>query len=237
MRTPEENRRLAGKEFNEILRTDPVLLELEHRKYDKGAETRILLSALGLGRWNIGSLPVMPLTAARWAFLWILDNGFVTGRPEIRQEDADSFLFVLSAPDLRKLALPLHAVPGAASGFGAATGFSAEEVRAEIRAVIRDAFRPLELIPAGNAPEDEEVHYDVMWLTRICGIAARESGMRMDEVCHGMPLAEVCALFVNHLISESRDPRKFRRDPDTETLAAIDARFEELAEKFLHRKD
>ena len=236
MRTPEENRRLAGKEFNEILRTDPVLLELERRKYDKGAETRILLSALGLGRWNIGSLPVMPLTAARWAFLWILDNGFVTGRPEIRQEDADSFLFVLSAPDLRELDLPLHAVPGAASGFGTATGFGAAEVRAEIRDVIREAFRPLDLIPdAGSG--DEEAHYDVMWLTRICGIAARGSGIRADEICHTMPLSAVCAYYVNWLIENSDHPNRFRRMPDAGTLAAIDARFEELAEKFLHRKD
>ena len=237
MRTPEENRRLACKEFNRILKNDPVLRELESRIYDKGAETRILLATMGLGRWNIGRLPVLPLTAAKWAFLWILDNGFIQDRDPVTPEDVDTFLFVLSNPDLRKLALPLHAVPGAASGFAEVTGLSEEEVLREIRSVIRDAFRPLELVPWGGVPEEEPPKYDALWLTRICGIAAEGSGMKADEVCHDMPLAAVCCHFVNHLMAESVDPGKFQRDPDKETLAAMDARFDILADEFLKRKE
>ena len=237
MRSPEENRRLACKEFNRILKEDPVLRELESRIYDKGAETRILLATMGLGRWNIGRLPVLPLTAAKWAFLWILDNGFVTGRPVV-PEDVDTFLFVLSQPDLRKLALPLHAIPGAASGCVVATGLSAEEVLREIRSVIQDAFRPLGLIPwGGDASSEGEPKYDALWLTRICSIAARGSGMKADDVCYEMPLATVCCHFVNHLMAESDDPGKFQRDPDEETLAAMDARFDILADEFLKRKE
>ena len=236
MRSPEENRRLACKEFNRILKEDPVLRELERRIYDKAAETRILLATMGLGRWNIGRLPVLPLTAAKWAFLWILDNGLVMGRDPVTPQDVDTFLFVLSNPDLRKLDLPLHAVPGAASGCALATGLSGEDVLREIHSVIQDAFRPLGLVPWESAPETEP-KFDAMWLTRICGIAARGSGAKADDVIHDMPLATVCCHFVNHLIAESDHPEKFQRDPDKETLAAMDARIDELAEKFLHRKD
>ena len=236
MRTPEENRILAGKEFNRILKDDPVLRDLEKRKYDKNAETRLLLVTLGLGRWSIGALPVLPLTASKWCFLWILDNGFVLDRDPVTPEDVDTFLYVLAQPDLRKLDLPLHAIPGAASGFRTATGLSPGEILGEIREVIRDAFRPLELIPAGGEVEDEP-HYDTLWMTRICGIAGRESGIRADEVCREMPLSAVCAFYVNWLIENADDPRKYQRMPDGKTIAKMDARIEELAEKFLHRKD
>lgn len=235
MRTPEENRILAGKEFNAILRDDPVLRELERRKYDRAAETRLLLATLGLGRWSIGSLPVLPLTAEKWCFLWILDNGFALDRNPVTPEDVDSFLYILAQPDLRKLDLPLHAIPGASSGFGAATGLPPAEVLGEIREVIRDAFRPLELIPPEGKAEDE-AHYDTLWLTRICGIAGRESGVHAEEVCREMPLSTVCAYYVNWLIENSDDPKKYQRMPDRKTIAAMDARIDELAENFLHRK-
>lgn len=239
MMTPEEMKRLASREFSAVLAADPVIRELRASLVDRKDAIPAAFDALLLtgGDDRIGNLPVLPLTAAKWAFLWILDNGFIQDRDPVTPEDVDTFLFVLSNPDLRKLALPLHAVPGAASGFAEVTGLSEEEVLREIRSVIRDAFRPLELVPWGGVPEEEPPKYDALWLTRICGIAAEGSGMKADEVCHDMPLAAVCCHFVNHLMAESVDPGKFQRDPDKETLAAMDARFDILADEFLKRKE
>ena len=76
--TEEEYRRLASAEFNLLLQNDQVLKDLENSKYDKRAHSCALLEALCLGEFRIGKLPVLPLTAAKWAFLWILGNGFVS---------------------------------------------------------------------------------------------------------------------------------------------------------------
>lgn len=102
MRTPEDFRLLAGREFSELLGSDPELKRLDALKYDKAAETRVLLEVLGASRCYIGELPVKPLTAARWAFLWMLECPFVTGGT-LDAAQLDATLYVMSLEDLRKM--------------------------------------------------------------------------------------------------------------------------------------
>ena len=132
MRTPEDFRLLAGREFSELLGSDPELKRLDALKYDKGAETRVLLEVLGASRCYIGELPVKPLTAARWAFLWMLDCPFVTGGT-LDAAQLDATLYVMSLEDLRKMTCGLSDLPGIASGYAAATGASPEEICEGIR--------------------------------------------------------------------------------------------------------
>ena len=149
MRTPEDFRLLAGREFSELLGSDPELKRLDALKYDKGAETRVLLEVLGASRCYIGELPVKPLTAARWAFLWMLDCPFVTGGT-LDAAQLDATLYVMSLEDLRKMTCGLSDLPGIASGYAAATGASPEEICEGIRAMIHTAFLPLCHAAAGG---------------------------------------------------------------------------------------
>lgn len=55
--TPAELRRLADAEFNRILADDQELRRLESLKYDKSAETRLLLEVMGLGDSASGNFP------------------------------------------------------------------------------------------------------------------------------------------------------------------------------------
>lgn len=233
MRTPEDFRLLAGREFSELLGSDPELKRLDALKYDKAAETRVLLEVLGASRCYIGELPVMPLTAARWAFLWMLECPFVTGGT-LDAAQLDATLYVMSLPDLRKVTCGLSELPGAASGYAAATGASPEEICEGVRAMIHTAFLPLSMLPPGDGGADDEAsRFDGLWATRIAGIAVRESGTPFEVCLHEMSLSCACCLYVNWLRRESLKPQEIRRRPNAEIEELIDRRVEELADEFL----
>lgn len=231
-RTPSELRRLATPEFSRILETDPELIRLDGLKYDKMTETRVLLEILG-GNYYVGLLPVRSLTAAKWAFLWMLENHYATGGA-IRTIDLDVALYVLSVPDLRKVSCGLADLPAAASGYATATGLSPEEVCRGVYSMIRTAFHPLAMLPPSAAADDDEaVLYDGVWVTRVAGIAARESGMPFDRCLHEMSLSCVCCLYVNWLRRESLKPGEIRHRPDVEIEERITQRVGKLADEFL----
>ena len=227
---------LASKEFNAVLAGDHILRELKNSAFDRPAETAILLDALGLsGISRIGTLPVRPLTAARWAFLWAIKSPFVeNGTPTAA--DADVALYVFSRWDLREdMTVTLSGIPAAAAGLIAATGLPVETVCREIALRIRNAFLPLAMQQsAGTDPENAPPPvFDLDWLTRIGGIAAREGNMTFPDCIHLMPLSTLCALYVNYRRREGADGAEIaRRLPDT-VLDEIDRRIDALAEEFL----
>ena len=230
--SPEEYRLLAGRRFNEILAADEEMKSLQAQQYDRSAETRVLLEVLGVTHYSIGGLPVRPLTAARWAFLWMLESPFITGEnPSDAQTDAA--LYVLSLPDLRKMSCGLSDIPAGASGYSAATGLSMEEIREAVGTIIHTAFLPLSLLPPSGSTDHEEARFDGLWVTRIAGIAARESGMSFDACLHEMSLSCACCLYVNWLQRESPDPKEIRRRPNADIEIQIERRFKELANEFL----
>ncbi len=234
--TPAELRRLADAEFNRILADDQELRRLESLKYDKSAETRLLLEVMGTGSFHIGKLPIRPLTAAKWAFLWMLENRYATGGA-IRTIDLDIALYIFSLFDLRDLredGCALWEIPGKAAGYSKAPGLDEAETHREVAAWCNAAFRPLELMPPAGV-SDEPPRYDAQWLTRICGIAARETGESWEKVMYEMSLSTLCCAYVNFAQRESAEPHQFRRRPDAELEAQISARIDQLAREFLNR--
>ena len=193
---------------------------------------------------RIGSLPVRSLTAAKWAFLWMLKNPLVRqdGKAEdgsaqtISQSELDVFLFVLSREDLRNLDLPLASIPGAASGYAAATGLESERLMAELRTVIEDAFEPLSMLPPSGGGSGE-MSFDGSWLAWIGGVAARESLLPYDRCIHELPLSLVCDFFVSWRKRESVDGDKIRRPPRADIMEKISARIEEMSDDFLNSEN
>lgn len=229
--TPEQMKRLSSPEFSAVLAEDPELIRLQELLRSGEKSIPALLDALLLPyEQRIGLLPVRSLTAAKWAFLWGLDNGAVCNESMFSISDCDVFLFVLSH-DLRELCLTAPEIPGAASGYAAATGLPFEELSAEIRTVVENAFSPLGMIPEDHN-EDSAV-FDGFWLASVCGIAARESRMSYAEVLHEMPLSLVCNFFCSWFCREREDGWKVRRIPPGEVVQAIQNRTDALAEVFL----
>ena len=93
--SPEELTCLASKDFSEFLAADPVLADLRSRLVDRRDFIPAAFDALLLtGGDRIGDLPVMPLTAAKWAFLWIIESPFVSGGSTVSETDLNIFLYI-----------------------------------------------------------------------------------------------------------------------------------------------
>ena len=224
------NPRLASPDFAVRVKSDRELQFLAARLYDRRRADSVLLESLDLtGGVRIGRLPILPLTAAKWAFLWLLDNPLVSGDPDSRVSviDLDVFLWVLCQADLRKLRMNLSAIPSAAAGYARATGLSADRTAKEINEVISAAFSPLAALPREESAEP--VCFDALWLARVAAAAVRESGLNFDEIVHCKPLSLVCTLYVVNYARESADGNKVRRPDDPAIRDAMDERLEQLA--------
>lgn len=244
-RTAEQLRALAGPEFNARLAADPELAELQRHLHDRGNVIPGVLAAMMMQPGQrIGSLPVRSLTAAKWAFLWMLKNPLVLpgGKAEdgsaqtISQSELDVFLFVLSREDLRNIDIPLASIPGAASGYAAATGLDPERLLAELRTVIEDAFEPLSMLPPSGGGSGE-MSFDGSWLAWIGGVAARESLLPYDRCIHELPLSLVCDFFVSWRKREGVDGDKIKRPPRADIMEKISARIEELSGEYLNSEN
>lgn len=233
--TSEELRRLASAEFNLLLQNDQVLKDLENSKYDKRAHSCALLEALCLGEFRIGKLPVLPLTAAKWAFLWMLGNGFVadlSDKSDGSDVDLDVMLYILSIPDLADIDCNLHEVPAKASKYRFAPQLPRDELVKEIYDMISRAFLPLAMLPAKKT-DNEEAYFDEIWLTAVAGCAARESGESLYYCMHKMSLSTVFALWVNYRRRESTE--KISYPVPSEIEKKIADRVNQLGREFLTR--
>jgi len=232
--SPEELTRLASKDFSDLLAADPVIRDLRVSLSDRKDAVPATLDALFMsGVDRIGNLPVLPLTAAKWAFLWVIESPFVTGKNAVSETDLNIFLFVLSWPDLRKLQIPLTQLPVEAGHCLQAASIPPEQVIREIQSVIANAFSPLAMLPRSDGGGDGEVFYDGAWLAWIASIAVRESGMAYDRVIHEMPLSLLCNFYVAWRRRESPDGDKIRRPQNGEIIDQINTRVEELGKEFL----
>ena len=231
--SPEELSRLSSTEFSAILAADPVLKDLRSRLVDRRDFIGSTFDALLLtGGGRIGDLPVLPLTAAKWAFLWVIESPFVSGTGKVSMTDLDIFIFVLSCPDLRNLHVPLSQLPAEAASFAAAAALPPDQLLPEIRQVIDSAFFPLTMLPKSGG-EPEEVFYDGTWLAWIASIAVKESGLPYDRLIHEIPLSLVCNFYVAWRRREGIDGDKIHRPQNGKTLDQIQARVDELGKEFL----
>ena len=235
--SPEDLTRLASKEFSAVLAADPVIRDLrasltDRKDFIPGTFDALLLS----GGDRIGKLPVLPLTAAKWAFLWVIESPFVTGKNTATETDLNIFLFVLGCPDLRKLQIPLTRIPAEADHYAAATGLPPEQVIREIQSVIGNAFSPLAMLPKSVSETSEEVFYDGAWLAWIASVAVKESGMPYDRIIHELPLSLVCNFYVAWRRREGVDGDRIHRPQNGEIIDQIQTRVDELGKEFLSKK-
>ena len=102
--------------------------------------------------------------------------------------------------------------------------------------MIDTAFLPLRMLPPVVSPDEDASRFDGLWVSRIAGLAAQESGISFDDCLHGMSLSCACCLYVNRLRRESCKPQEIRRRPAAEVEEMIERRMEELEEQFLAEK-
>lgn len=225
---------LSGEEFNSILAKDEILAELEKQKYDPAKERNILLEVLGMISYRIGKLPILPLTAAKFAFLSMLKSPFIHGG-ECSMADLDLVLYILSCPDLRELNCEIPALPAAASGFAEAAALPVTEVMENVKELFSTSFYLLSLLPEEKSKGGKKngYEYDALWLTFLTSLAARESGMDLMYCMHKMSLSSLCAFYVNYCKRESTFADNIRRRLPEDVQNEMEARVDLLAEEFL----
>ena len=233
-RSENELRRLATPEFSRLLASDPELQRLNALKTDRRSDCALLLETLMPARKHqIGRLQVSPLTAAKWALLWLLDSPFVTGEMP-SESDCDIALYVLHLKEVDAIPHVLCEIPVLASGYTARTALPSMRIAMEIRRLCDTAFRPLTMLPP---PEKITGHdrcrFDAVWLNRLAGIAAREANVSLFEAMQVFPLSMVCCCYVNYLQRVNPGTIRLRFRPDAALTAKISARVALLEEQFL----
>ena len=229
MLNEEDLRELGSPEFAALFADDPELNRLELLRYDESEELLLLSGAMHF-EFQIGRVPVHPLTAATWSFLWMLGNAYARNT-RVSETDKDVFLYLLSH-DPRRLPCRIHEIPGAASGFGKASGLAPGDLHQGIIRMIRTAFRPLGMLPL---TETEGGRYDTVWLAGIAALAARESNCTLEYCKFTMSLGEVCALYVDCYRRNTPD-KCIGYHGNEEIDRKILQRTRELQQQFLNRK-
>ena len=175
---------MADDKFKEIMQNDEVLNELEAQKNNK-VDQYFELSCILFKRFKIAGITCIPITPIIWCFLYCIKNKIVCGG-EVNKDDVDQFLYllhngieVLDEDFLKK-----------AHGFCVENDIDYQYALTEIIDMIKLTFRPLEMFPRPNI-KDQDVRFNVDWLTKVVGMACRICNKTSDEVMLNMSLCDL----------------------------------------------
>ena len=219
----------SSEEFQQIVDSDEILKKLSDAKLNKSAE---LFSLIEMFRAviRLGERDCQPITPAVWAFLWAIDNAYTRDFKAITEEDTDIFFWILQN-GIRRLECEIESIPARCAGAVEKAGMDYSKAAAELMQLVYYTFRPLSFSPQlGDYDEDLKI-YDAWWLTRICDIAASESGERARDIMFDMPLSTCLYHYLHY--REKNDPKHLiHRRPPMEINQQLIARLDQLGEEF-----
>lgn len=218
----------SSEEFQQIVDSDPILKRISNFKLNKSAE---LFSLMEMFRSviRLGNVDIQPITPAVWSFLWAIDNSYTKDFEAITPEDTDIFFWILQH-GVRRLECEVEFITVRCAGTVENAGMDYEEVAAELMQLVYYTFRPLSFLPQETGNGESKI-YDAWWLTRICDIAASESGESARDVMFNMPLSTCFYHFVHHMAKNDTKHLIHRRTPHEINQQIID-RLEQLGEDF-----
>lgn len=194
-------------EFQQILQKDEVLNELEAQKNNK-VDQYFELSCILFKRFKIAGITCIPITPIIWCFLYCIKNKIVCGG-EVNKDDVDQFMYllhngieVLDEDFLKK-----------AHGFCVENDIDYTYALNEIIDMIKLTFRPLEMFPRPSI-KDQDVRFNVDWLTKIVGMACKVCNKTSDEVMMNMSLCEALYYVVQYSREGDVDNNIKRRNSD-----------------------
>lgn len=219
----------SSEEFQKIIDSDEILRRISDSKLNKSAE---LFSLVEMFRAviRLGEVDCQPITPAVWAFLWAIDNAYTRDFKKITKEDTDIFFWILQH-GVRRLECEVELIPARCAGAVEQAGMDYSEVAAELMQLVYYTFRPLSFLPQQGGSDEDLKIYDAWWLTRICDIAASESGENARDIMFNMPLSTCLYHFLHY--REKNDPKHLihRRTP-MEINQQLIARLDQLGEEF-----
>ena len=177
-------------QFQEILRTDHILNQLQQEKNNKKLEYFQLMSVISKS-FFIGGVNITPITPILWSFLYCIDNRFVTQSGQIRHIDIDVFFYLLHY-GIKSISDDLF---DKAKGFCTAKQISYDYARDQILQMIHLAFRPLQMFPQTQT-QKTDVKFNLDWLTKIVALCAKMTNKKSDQIMFDMSLTQVLSYVV-----------------------------------------
>lgn len=224
-------RAMLDEGFQQILKDDPVLDELEKAKYDAQSSFFELMMILSK-TFTVSGVVVSCITPAIWAYLYAIGSPYATGE-ECHEIDTDIMLYLLHNG--------IHSIDSdiidKANGFCASHGVDYRTAEADLKTLIYLSFRPLEMIPTTTSNQNgEKARYDADWLTHLASVVCPLTGKTSDEVIYDMSLTE-CYYYCIQKARETDVAGNIRRRNSDEANELIYKRTMELGKEYLKHID
>ena len=195
--------------FQQIIKEDKVLDELEDQEIDRAFERDCFLTLQGQPLKICGHY-FKPLTATAVFRLWASDNPLLTNSSDNMTIDhLDEFFSLLEYPEAE-----------VAKNFMSANYidlFEGDKLNTVIERIMKIAFFPLSLFPQVNAQmkTSTSVAFDCDWLMRLVAIASSAGNIRYDEAMK-LPLYSLCSLYVQY--ARMNGTKDLHRTPPEEII-------------------
>lgn len=224
-------RAMLDEEFQQILKNDPILDELEKAKYDAQSSFFELMMILSK-TFTVSGVVVSCITPAIWAYLYAIASPYATGE-ECHEIDTDIMLYLLHNG--------IHSIDNdlidKADGFCSSHGLDYRTAEADLKTLIYLSFRPLEMIPTTSSNQNgEKARYDADWLTHLASVVCPLTGKSSDEVIYDMSLTE-CYYYCIQKARETDVAGNIRRRNSDEVNELIYRRTMELGKEYLKHID
>lgn len=215
-------------DFQNILKNDPVIDELEKQKYNENFQFNELMAILSK-IYKINGVLVQAVTPAIWAFLYSIGNAYTRKGKTIENIDTDIFMYIISngisnLPDDLILT---------ASGFCIEKGIDYAQTENDIKTFIYLMFRPLEMLNTFT-PENEQIRFNADWLTKIVAIVCPLTNKTSDDVIFNMALTE-CFYYLIQYARKFDDKGLIKRKNSDEIEAEIFKRTIDLGKEYYQK--
>lgn len=223
-------RAMLEEEFQNVLKNDPILDELEKAKYDPQSSFFELMMILSK-TFTVSGVVVSCITPAIWSYLYAIGSPYATGE-DCHEIDTDIMLYLLHNG--------IHCIDNdlidKANGFCSSHGMDYRTAEADLKTLIYLSFRPLEMIPVSTSNQSEKARYDADWLTHLASVVCPFTGKTSDEVIYDMSLTE-CYYYCIQKARETDVAGNIRRRNSDEVNELIYRRTMELGEEYVKRID
>lgn len=215
--------------FQEILKNDQIINELQKQKYNPNLQFNQLMAILSK-IYKINGVVVQAITPAVWSFLYSIENAYTKKNKEIQKIDTDIFMYVISN-GISNLGQDLVM---SASGFCLQHNIDYEETKTDIKNFIYLMFRPMEMFNSYIVESSQQVRFNADWVTKIVSVVAPLTNKKSDDIIFNMSLTE-CFYYMIQNARKYDDKGLIKRKNSDEIEAEIFKRTLELGKQYYEK--
>lgn len=215
--------------FQEILKNDQIINELEKEKNNASLEFNQLMAILSK-IYKINGVVVQALTPAVWSFLYSIGNAYTIKDKVIQKIDTDIFMYIIS----RGISNLEQDLIVSAAGFCDEHGIDYGQTEYDIKSFIYLMFRPLQMLNTYETESTEQIRFNADWVTKIVSVVAPLTNKTSDDIIFNMSLTECFYYMIQHA-RKFDDKGLIKRKNSDEIEAEIFKRTLELGKDYYQK--